>query len=336
MKNILNVAIIISRFEQNNNNCSNEQLLILIIKSGEDDFYMERVSLGKDVSFSRIALGFWRLADWNLTDAELIHFVEECMDLGITTMDHADIYGNYTAEEIFGDALKKNPSLRNRMEIVTKCGIVYKSETARVKYYNYSEEYIIQQVEKSMKYMGTDYIDTLLLHRPSQFVNPEEVAAAFDKLHTSGKVKTFGVSNHLPEQYRTLKSYVSVPLVTNQIELSPLNMENIENGTMDAALQERIHPMIWSPLAGGRIFTGTGDAEQRLRETLEIIREEVGANDIGEVVFAWLLSHPAGLIPITGSGEIDLVKTPVNALNYQLTPEQWFMIWTAVKGHKVL
>lgn len=198
---------------------------------------MERVSLGKDVSFSRIALGFWRLADWNLTDAELIHFVEECMDLGITTMDHADIYGNYTAEEIFGNALKKNPSLRNRMEIVTKCGIVYKSETARVKYYNYSEEYIIQQVEKSMKYMGTDYIDTLLLHRPSQFVNPEEVAAAFDKLHTSGKVKTFGVSNHLPEQYRTLKSYVSVPLVTNQIELSPLNMENIENGTMDAAFK---------------------------------------------------------------------------------------------------
>jgi predicted oxidoreductase len=296
---------------------------------------MERVSMSKDVSFSRIALGFWRLLDWNLTDEELIHFIEECLELGVTSMDHADIYGNYKAEEKFGDALKKKPSLRNKMEIITKCGIVYKSETARVKYYNYSQKYIIQQVEKSLKYMGTDYIDTLLLHRPSQMVDPNEVAAAFDKLYTSGKVRTFGVSNHLPEQYRTLKSFVNVPLITNQVELSPLNMDNIENGTMDLALQERIHPMIWSPLAGGRIFIGTSEVEQRLRDTLEIIREEIGANDIGEVVFAWLLSHPAGLIPITGSGEIELVKTPVNALNYKMTQEQWFMIWTAVKGHKV-
>jgi predicted oxidoreductase len=296
---------------------------------------MERVSMSKDVSFSRIALGFWRLLDWNLTDEELIHFIEECLELGVTSMDHADIYGNYKAEEKFGDALKKKPSLRNKMEIITKCGIVYKSETARVKYYNYSQKYIIQQVEKSLKYMGTDYIDTLLLHRPSQMVDPNEVAAAFDKLYTSGKVRTFGVSNHLPEQYRTLKSFVNVPLITNQVELSPLNMDNIENGTMDLALQERIHPMIWSPLAGGRIFIGTSEVEQRLRDTLEIIREEIGANDIGEVVFAWLLSHPAGLIPITGSGEIELVKTPINALNYKMTQEQWFMIWTAVKGHKV-
>lgn len=296
---------------------------------------MERVSMSKDVSFSRVALGFWRLLDWNLTDKELIHFIEECMELGVTTMDHADIYGNYTVEEKFGDALKNKPSLRNKMEIITKCGIVYKSATARVKYYNYSEEYIIQQVEKSLKYMGTDYIDTLLLHRPSLIVDPHEVAAAFDKLHTSGKVRTFGVSNHLPEQYRTLKSFLNVPLVTNQVELSPLNMDNIENGSIDLALQEKIHPIIWSPLAGGQIFIGTGEVEQRLRDTLEVIREEIGANDIGEVVFAWLLSHPAGLIPITGSGEIELVKTPVNALNYKLTPEQWFMIWTAAKGHKV-
>lgn len=296
---------------------------------------MERISMSKDLSFSRIALGFWRLLDWNLTSEELNRFVEECMELGITTMDHADVYGNYTVEEKFGVILKRNPSLRNKMEIVTKCGIVYKSETARVKYYNYSEEYIIQQVEKSLKHFGTDYIDTLLLHRPSSMLNPYEVAAAFDKLHWDGKVRTFGVSNFSPEEYRTLKSFINVPLVTNQIELSPLNMDNMENGTLDLIIQEKIHPMIWSPLAGGRIFTGTGEVEQRLRETLEIIREDIGANDIAEVVFAWLLSHPAEFVPITGSGEIELVKTPVNALNYKLTLEQWFMIWTAVKGHKV-
>ncbi|MEG0310843.1 MAG: aldo/keto reductase [Eubacterium sp.] len=252
---------------------------------------MQRISLSNNLEFSRVVLGFWRLMDWNLSDEKLISFLEECMDLGITTMDHADVYGNYTAEEKFGNALKKKPSLRDKMEIVTKCGIVYKSDTARVKYYNYSEDYIIGQVEKSLKYMGTDHIDVLLLHRPSPMVNPEEVAAAFDKLLASGKVLNFGVSNHLPEQYRTLKKYLNVPLVTNQIEMSPLNVENIENGNLDLALQEKMHPMIWSPLAGGRIFMEDSEQANRLRKTLEEIREEIGANDIGEVVFSWLLSH---------------------------------------------
>ncbi|GEQ50137.1 aldo/keto reductase [Tetragenococcus koreensis] len=296
---------------------------------------MNRITINEETSYSNIALGFWRLLDWNLTDKELIYFLEQCLDLGITTMDHADIYGNYQVEESFGKALNDRPDLKNKMEIVTKCGIVYKSSTARVKYYNYSKEYIIQQVDRSLKNLGVDTINTLLLHRPSEMLNPEEVSEAFDELYQNGKVRNFGVSNFLPEQYRTLKQYVHVPLVTNQIELSPLNMENMENGVLDLALQEKIPPFIWSPLAGGKIFTGNDQAETRLRKTLEIIREEIGANDIGEVVFAWLLSHPANLIPITGSGEIDLVKTPINALEYKLTLEQWYMIWTAVKGHKV-
>lgn len=296
---------------------------------------MNRITINEETSYSNIALGFWRLLDWNLTDKELIYFLEQCLDLGITTMDHADIYGNYQVEESFGKALNDRPDLKNKMEIVTKCGIVYKSSTARVKYYNYSKEYIIQQVDRSLKNLGVDTINTLLLHRPSEMLNPEEVSEAFDELYQNGKVRNFGVSNFLPEQYRTLKQYVHVPLVTNQIELSPLNMENMENGVLDLALQEKIPPFIWSPLAGGKIFTGNEQAETRLRKTLEIIREEIGANDIGEVVFAWLLSHPANLIPITGSGEIDLVKTPINALEYKLTLEQWYMIWTAVKGHKV-
>lgn len=296
---------------------------------------MNRITINEETSYSNIALGFWRLLDWNLTDKELIYFLEQCLDLGITTMDHADIYGNYQVEESFGKALNDRPDLKNKMEIVTKCGIVYKSSTARVKYYNYSKKYIIQQVDRSLKNLGVDTINTLLLHRPSEMLNPEEVSEAFDELYQNGKVRNFGVSNFLPEQYRTLKQYVHVPLVTNQIELSPLNMENMENGVLDLALQEKIPPFIWSPLAGGKIFTGNEQAETRLRKTLEIIREEIGANDIGEVVFAWLLSHPANLIPITGSGEIDLVKTPINALEYKLTLEQWYMIWTAVKGHKV-
>jgi predicted oxidoreductase len=289
-----------------------------------------------DLSFSRIVLGFWRVDEWNLTTDQLIRFLEECLDLGITTMDHADIYGNYTFEDLFGKAIEKRPDLRNRMELVTKSTIVYPSATARVKYYDNSERYVISQLEKSMKYMHTDHIDTLLLHRPNPFMNPEEVANAFDKLFKDGKVRTFGVSNYLPHEYRMLKSYLRVPLITNQVELSCLRMENLENGVIPMCLEERIHPMIWSPLAGGKIFTAQGEVEDRLRGTLRIIQEEIGADNIDIVAFSWLLSHPAGLIPITGSGELELVKRPVEAIKYNLTPEQWFMIWTAVKGHKVL
>ena len=258
------------------------------------------------------------------------------MDIGITTMDHADIYGNYTFEELFGKALELRPDLRKRMEIVTKCTIVYPSATVRVKYYDSSEKYIVSQVERSLKNMRTDYLDTLLLHRPDPFMDPEEVSRAFDKLHKDGKVKSFGVSNYLPHEYKMLKSYLNVPLVTNQVELSCLHMENLENGTIPMCLEERIHPMIWSPLAGGKIFTGDGEKEVRLRETLEIVREDIGADSIDVVAFAWLLSHPAKVVPITGSGEMKYVRKPVEALKYKLTPEQWFMIWTAVKGHKVL
>lgn len=304
---------------------------------------MEYVEMAEGLEFSRVVLGFWRLLDWNLDTDQLIKFLEECLDIGITTMDHADIYGDYAAEEAFGDALRKRPDLRDKMQIVTKCGLRYKGEfpdvwpgeNARVKYYDYSTAYIKAQVERSIKKLGVDHIDTLLLHRPSPFMNPEEISQAFDELLAEGKVRTFGVSNFLPDEFRMLESYLNVPLITDQVELSPLRMDNLENGVVNLCMEKRIHPMLWSPLAGGRIFTGEGEEEVRLRATLEEIREEIGAEDIDQVAFAWLFSHPAQMIPITGSGEIGLASRPVEALKYRLTPEQWFMIWTAVKGHKV-
>ena len=132
-----------------------------------------RIKMSEDLTFSRIVLGFWRMDEWNLSTEELIKFLEECMEIGITTMDHADIYGNYTFEGLFGKALALRPDLRKRMEIVTKCTIVYPSATVRVKYYDSSEKYIVSQVEKSLKNMNTDYLDTLLLHRPDPFMDPE-------------------------------------------------------------------------------------------------------------------------------------------------------------------
>ncbi|MFI3616700.1 aldo/keto reductase family oxidoreductase [Enterococcus avium] len=296
---------------------------------------MEYVKLTEEVELSRVALGFWRFLDWKLTKNEFTKFVEEVLDLGITTIDHADIYGDYTVEEAFGEMLAGREDLKKRMKIVTKCGIVYPSETARVKYYNTSKQYIIGQVEKSLSKMQIEAIDVLLLHRPDCFCDPATIADAFNDLYQQGKVKAFGVSNYLPHQFRMLQSYCDQTLVTNQIELSTLSMENFENGTIDLCQEYKIHPMIWSPLAGGRIFTSDDTKVVELRKVLEIIREEVGASSIDEIAFAWLLSHPVGMIPITGSGELKFVEKPVNALNYKLTPEQWYMIWTAVKGHKV-
>lgn len=296
---------------------------------------MEYVKLTDHVELSRVALGFWRFLDWNMTKKEFIHFIESVLELGITTMDHADIYGDYNVEEIFGEMLESRPDLKRKMNIVTKCGIVYPSSTARVKYYNTSKKYIVGQVENSLSKMKVEAIDVLLLHRPDWFSDPNVIADSFNYLYEQGKVKSFGVSNYSPDQFRMLQSYCEQPLVTNQIELSALNMNNFENGSVNLCQEFKIHPMIWSPLAGGKIFTSNDDNAIKLRDTLEIIREEVRADSIDEVAFAWLLSHPVGMIPITGSGELKFVEKPVNALSYKLTAEQWYMIWTAVKGHKV-
>ncbi|MCM3568984.1 aldo/keto reductase family oxidoreductase [Neobacillus mesonae] len=296
---------------------------------------METIKLADDLEFSRVVLGFWRLLDWGMDRNELLRFVEKCMDLGITTFDHADIYGNYTVESLFGEAMLQKPSLREKMEIVTKCDIVYASEMVRVKYYDTSEEYIVSQVERSLRELRTDYIDLLLLHRPDPLMNPEEVNRAFVKLKKDGKVRHFGVSNYKPQDYRMLEVYLEVPLVTNQVEVSPLQLENFENGTINLCMEKKIHPMIWSPLAGGRIFSGDSEKEQRVKKALEVVRDDIGADSIAQVVFAWLYSHPAGMIPITGSGILDYVSEPISALKYRLTREQWFMIWTASIGHKV-
>lgn len=296
---------------------------------------MEYVEMAENVEFSRIVLGFWRYLDWGLDKKRFVRFIEDVLDLGLTTMDHADCYGNYTVEGLFGDALEGREDLKQRMQFVTKCGIVYPSDKARVKYYNTSKEYIIQQAEKSLKNLKIDWIDTLLLHRPDWFCQPEEIAEAFEHLHQTGKVKSFGVSNYLPHQFRLLESCCNVPLVTNQIEVSALKMENFENGTIDLCQEKKIHPMVWSPLAGGKIFTSEEPNAVELRKVLTVICAEAGASSIDEMAFSWLLSHPAGMVPITGSGDLTFVKKAVSALQYRMTPEQWYMIWTAVQGRKV-
>ncbi|KPB04972.1 aldo/keto reductase [Bacillus sp. CHD6a] len=299
---------------------------------------MERVQLAEDVSLSRIVHGMWRLNDWGYSREEVVDFIENCLDLGVTSFDHADIYGNYTVEEKFGEALGLKPSLREKIEIVTKCGIKLISSNRpehKIKYYDTSREHIIQSAERSLRNFQTDYIDVLLIHRPDPMMDPSEVAEAFTQLKREGKVKRFGVSNFAPSQFNLLNSYLEEPLVTNQIEISATHLEHFEKGTIEQCQMDRISPMAWSPLGGGSIFSSTDDNVSRVRSVLEKLQSETGANSMDQVLYAWLLTHPAKIIPIVGSGKLERVKSAVSALNIQLSKQQWFEILEASKGKEV-
>ncbi len=283
---------------------------------------MNRIHLANNLEISRIVHGHWRLSDWKMSSQELLGLTQRSMVLGVTTFDHADIYGNYTCEKIFGDVLSLKKGLRNEINIVTKCGIKLLSDqypNQKIKYYDYSYDYIISSVNKSLKNLSTDFIDLLLLHRPSPFFNPEEVAKAFSDLKQSGKVLQFGVSNFNPLQFETLNSYLDDPLVTNQVEISPICLEHFENGNIDFFQKNRIKPMAWSPLAGGELLSPKGEKAQRIFNSLSDVAEELDVNGIDKIIYAWLLKHPAQIIPIVGSSKISRIANAIEAINIDMS-----------------
>ena len=299
---------------------------------------MERIELTKDLSFSRIIHGWWRAESWNNSSEENLALIEECLKLGITTFDHADIYGGGVCEELFGKALLLKPELRNKMELVTKCGITFVHPNMPKNdghYYNTSYEHIMYAVNKSLKGLQTDYIDLLLIHRPDVFMNPLEVKKAFEELKSLGKVKHFGVSNFTPSQFEMLQSYLDFPLITNQLELSVACYDNFENGAIESAMKHRIKPMAWSPLDGGKLFKTDTEKYIRLRKALEEIQMEIGTSSISEIAYAWLCNHPSNIMPIAGSKDIARIIEAKNALDIKLTRKQWFKILDANRGYEV-
>lgn len=288
--------------------------------------------------FSELVQGYWRLADWDMTPAERLVFLKQHIEMGITTVDHADIYGDYHCEALFGEALALEPSLRDQIEIVTKCDIKLCSSTfplRRINHYDTSKEHIIESVNNSLSRLNVENIDVLLIHRPDVLMDADEVAEAFATLKQQGKVNDFGVSNFSPAQFDLLQSRLDAPLVTNQVEINPLNFEVAHDGTLDQLQMKRIKPMAWSCLAGGDIFSGQSEQQVRVRNELELIREEVGAESIDQVIYAWVRRLPSKPLPIIGSGKIERVQAAVNALDIELTREQWFRVWVASKGHGV-
>jgi predicted oxidoreductase len=297
---------------------------------------MERLKLSENLTFSRISQGLWRLNEWRMSSQKLVHFVEEALEMEVTTFDIADIYGEYTCEVHFGKVFKLKPSLRKRMEIVTKCGIKIKCDKfpmRKIGHYDTGYDHIIASAEQSLKNLQTDYLDVLLIHRPDPLMNPAETARAFDDLHRAGKVRYFGVSNFNPMQFDMLQRHCTQRLVTNQVEFSPWCLEHIQNNNLEFFQKEGIIPMAWSPLAGGRLFDPRDIRGERLVMELEEVAAETGAYGIELVAYAWILKHPAKFIPIVGSGKIERLKRAVDALEVALTTEQWFRILVASQGH---
>ncbi|WP_282051687.1 aldo/keto reductase [Phaeobacter inhibens] len=295
---------------------------------------MERIKIAEGLEFSRLVYGMWRLGDDSDTSTAHVEAkIEACLAQGITTFDQADIYGGYAAEGILGQALKANPALRNRMEIVTKCDIVApvgRYADAAVKHYDTSSAHITQSVETSLSEMGIDHIDLLLIHRPDPLMDHAETGAALDALVAAGKLRAVGVSNFRPWDWELLQSGMKTPLATNQIEISLSEITPFTNGDL-AFHQRQGHPlMAWSPLGGGGLMTGRGQLAERLDE----IAAAQGV-DRAAVAIAFLLRHPARILPVLGTNNLARIKQASDALKVELDRPTWFKLYEAALGREV-
>ena len=288
---------------------------------------------------SPIVAGAWRLADWGWAPQQRLAWIEANLDLGVTSFDHADIYGGYQVEALFGEALALAPGLRQRMQIVSKCGIQLVTPArpggarpTQVKHYDTSAAHLRASVDASLLALHTDHLDLLLIHRPDALMDFDELAHTFEALRQEGKVLHFGVSNFTPSQLAPLHRRFA--LAAHQIELSPLHRDALHDGTLDQCQDLGLRPMAWSPLAGGRLFTGQDEAAHRLRHTLAAMAAELGVPVI-TLVIAWVLRHPSAPLPILGSRRIEVARDAMAALALRLDAQQWWRIWTAAAGREV-
>jgi predicted oxidoreductase len=236
---------------------------------------------------------------------------------------------------VFGEALALQPSLRARMQIVSKCGIKLVNAARpehTIQHYDTSASHIIASAENSLRQLGTDHLDLLLIHRPDPLMNFDEIAGAFQRLQQDGKVRHFGVSNFTRHQFESLNR--RIPLVTNQVEFSPLNVAPMFDETFDGLQDLGVAPMIWSPLAGGRLFSSSDADGVRVRAVIQKMADDL-QRPFGSVVFAWIMQLPSRPVPLTGSGRIEAVAEAVEATQFSLSRSQWFEILRAARGHEV-
>ena len=289
---------------------------------------MERVNLSSSSSISRIIYGMWRLADdINTSSKHISDKVNLCLDQGITSFDQAAVYGLYSAEALFGGVLKANPSLRHKIEIVSKCGIVNPSDRyagVSVSHYDTSREHIFNSVDASLKNMATDYLDLLLIHRQDPFLDHHETGKALDDIIKSGKVKEVGVSNFKSWDFTLLQSAMKSHLVTNQIEMSLAATDSFTNGDLAFHQEQATTIMAWSPLGGGKLMKDKGILGKALKKIA--VNQNV---DIAAVAVAWLLAHPARICPVMGTNNLNRIAKISDAMNVKMDRESWFELYTA-------
>ena len=285
------------------------------------------------MNFSRLIAGTMTWGIWgkNYNTNQMLELLNCCLETNITTFDHADIYGSYTTEAGFGKAFSESQIKREKIQLISKCGIEHtEGRNNKIKHYNYSKNYLIWSVENSLKNLQTDYLDLLLLHRPSPLMQADEIAEAIGKLKKEGKIKAFGVSNFSPMQTELINQKTKVEY--NQIQFSATHLEPMLDGSLNYMQLHNIKPMSWNPL--GSIFKENNEKTIRLHTLLDQL--EIKYNVTKDVLLlSWIMKHPSGVLPVIGTTNSDRIKNSTKAISTTLELEDWFAIWTESVGHKV-
>lgn len=287
------------------------------------------------MQFSRIIQGCMTWGVWGkqFNERQMVETIHHCLEQGITTFDHADIYGDYTTEGEWGSAFAKANIPRETVQIISKCGIQMMGDNRpenTIKHYQYDKDYIIASAERSLKELQTEYLDLFLLHRPSPLLAPDEVAAAVSQLKEQGKIKNFGLSNFTASQTALVAS--SVEVSANQLEISITERSALDNGSLDYMMTNGITPMSWSPL--GSVFREETPQSDRIKKALEPLCEKYNATQ-DQLLLAWLLKHPAGIHPVIGTTTASRITNAVLAEKIALSLKDWFTILEASVGEEV-
>lgn len=273
--------------------------------------------------------GVWGKSYNTFDMAKMIHC---CISNNITSFDHADIYGDYTNESDFGKAFVESGIDRASIQLISKCGIQMKgtSRNNSIKHYDYSKDYIIWSVEQSLKNLHTDYLDLLLLHRPSPLMHADEIATAIERLKTDGKILDFGVSNFTPFQSDLI--YQKIKISFNQIEFSLTHFEAMSNGSLDHMQCQQITPMCWAPL--GSYFKAENEKTHNIKKIITELTAKYGVSEEA-ILLSWILKHPAGILPVIGTTNPERIKNSTQSLSFEMELHDWFALYTAALEKEV-
>ena len=289
-------------------------------------------------TLSPLVYGTWRMLSDGASIQDINRRLHLCLELGVTTIDTAEVYGRYQVEAALGRALALSPGLRDKLQLVTKAGIYLPHKAAperKVGFYDASGEQLTRSVDQSLRLLGTDRVEFFLVHRPDWLTGIDDTAGGLNQLLRAGKIRSAGVSNYSAAQFEALNRRMEQALVTNQVEFHLLHMDPMNDGTFDLCQQQRISPMAWSPLAGGRLFDPANAAAGRLAAAAAGMAAKYNQATLEQLAYAWIMAHPSRPIPIIGSNRIERITSAVQASRLVLDREDWYALWVAANGRNI-